>query len=410
MKTSEDLRETKVFNLKILSPVHVGSRQGSIRGLEFVHHQGWVYLIDEDKLARLLVEKGAVSRFITTVEQGPVNIGRFLQNLGVSLDQVLPHLTRLAIRGGTPEMQEFRPHIRDAYGRVFLPGSTIKGVFRTAILYRLLADPQWAASTKDLVERQTPCQSYRTKVWFSQNHLQRQGLQDFSLIPAMKKIGPQTDILRCLTIRDAYPLDDVTTSVVSIDFLSYGTEQGFYFSKKKKGAQDALHVWVEAIDPSSQDKPPIFRLDLVWNRELFDHFRKNNKSLPVRGLEDLLTATEDLNNAIIEHERNFYAQVPPSQPQGAFDRGETKSPGLSPAESLGQWYAGMGGSLLRLGFGVGMLSTTINLRLDKTQRQKIRDHCGHARPGDVAPKSRRIWRNFQGQCYPLGWIEINPQH
>ncbi|RMG70143.1 MAG: hypothetical protein D6710_07680, partial [Nitrospirae bacterium] len=33
---------------------------------------------------------------------------------------------------------EYRPFIRDGFGKVYLPGTAIKGVFRTAVLYCML--------------------------------------------------------------------------------------------------------------------------------------------------------------------------------------------------------------------------------------------------------------------------------
>jgi hypothetical protein len=49
----------------------------------------------------------------------------------------------------------------------------------------------------------------------------------------------------------------------------------------------------------------------------------------------------------------------------------------------------------------------VGLHLPPEIRQKIRDNCGSGpRPGDPAPKSRRIWQTAKGKAYPLGWLQI----
>jgi hypothetical protein len=55
-----------------------------------------------------------------------------------------------------------------------------------------------------------------------------------------------------------------------------------------------------------------------------------------------------------------------------------------------------------------MLLTTVNLALPAELRQKIRDACGLRRPGDPAPKSRRVWRKTREEFLPMGWMRMNP--
>jgi len=51
-----------------------------------------------------------------------------------------------------------------------------------------------------------------------------------------------------------------------------------------------------------------------------------------------------------------------------------------------------------------MLSTTVNLTLPAVLRKKIRDACGLRRPGDPAPKSRRVWKKSENKVLPMGWM------
>jgi len=310
-------------------------------------------------------------------------------------------------------MQEFRPLIRDGQGAVFLPGSAIKGVFRTAILYKLLQAPEWSQKIENHVRRQSPCQGTgrekrQKTVFFSEDLLQKQGLQNFKLPWGDKATSndPTTDILRCLTVRDAYPInpDEIRTWVVPVDFLSKGKGRGFYFSEKKRG-QGPLRVWIEAI---FQGK---FLLEVVWNREIFKQFQAHNREpFPITDLDELLSAVHSMNQDLIEHEKSHFAPLPPptaSTLAEALKVSTDQSQANQAALSLRDFYNKRRGNYLRLGFGSGLLSTTVNLRLPPELRQKVRDHCGSGpRPGEVAPKSRRVWANKKGQYFPLGWLAL----
>jgi CRISPR-associated protein Csm5 len=415
MKSPSEIREVRTLNLRIFTPTHIGTREGSLRAMEFVVHQGKVYLCNDDLLGQLLLDQGLFPRFMSAVEQGPVRLAAFLTDAGLNLAQVLPRISRPqeVIPGGSPEMQEFRPFIRDGQGNLFLPGSALKGVFRTALLYKLLQDPEWTQKVVTLVRQQTPCRGTgrerrRSSVFFSDDLLQRQGLQGFRLPGRDLSRDPTTDILRCLTVRDAYPLDPqaAKTAVVPIDFLSKGKDKGFYFSTKKDG--NPLRLWVEALFPAN------FAVQLVWDQAVWAQFQKANRGrpLPLTGLDDLLAAVREMNQALIEHENAFYefTRTPPARTlREALDAptAGTADPAAQAAQKLKAWYDKLPPGFLRLGFGSGMLSTTMALRLPPELRQKVRDSCGSGpRPGEVAPKSRRVWRARDGQIFPLGWAKI----
>ncbi|MBM4295629.1 MAG: type III-A CRISPR-associated RAMP protein Csm5 [Deltaproteobacteria bacterium] len=405
--TENPQKDIRRFHLRTVTPVHIGTREGKITALEFLVHNGRVHLVDDELLGQLLLEKGLLSRFIETVKSGPVNLARFLQQQNLHLDQVVENISRQSIAKVPGELQDFRPFVRDGQGQVYLPGSAVKGVFRTAVLYRLLEDPRWKQRTEELVRTKTPCASPRREdtAYFSQNLLQRDALQNFKLPQHPdQRSGPHTDILRCLTVRDAYPADAAKTYVVPIDFLSKGKRKGFSFKQAPHGDKK-LQVWVEAAFQST------FLLELSWDRALFEQFQRANRGpFPVNGLEDLLAAVAEMNRDLANHEVEFYTPSSPAEAASLKEAMQAKAQaddGLQAANFLKDWYGKSGQNLLRLGFGSGMLSTTVSLRLPLTLRQKVRDHCGHRREGDEAPKSRRVWHYGKGQYFPLGWVRLD---
>lgn len=414
MKKPDELKEKKQLVLSVLSPIHIGAREGILRATDFMVVGKGVYIVDEDKLGAYLLAQGLLPRLVTAIQQGPVNLAVFLKDTGEPPEAIAPRIARLVLPGGDPTMTEFRPLLRDGQGQVYLPGSSLKGALRTAILYKMLQEPAWREKIHRQLQTELPCQGKgkekRPKtVYYSDTLLNKQGLQNFALPPKGVTRDPTTDILRCLTIRDAYPVDPqkIRTGVIAIDFLSKKGEGDFYFSAKKTGA-GPLRLWAEAILQGS------FALELIWNKELFHQFRKNNsQSPPVQGLEDVLHAVQEMNRDVIAHEIAHYTVTPNVAPAGSLKEAlkastqQHTTPAAAACLKLKEFYEKRRDRYFRVGFGSGMLSTTLGLHLPPEIRQKIRDNCGSGpRPGDPAPKSRRIWQTSKGLAYPLGWLHL----
>jgi len=63
--------------------------------------------------------------------------------------------------------------------------------------------------------------------------------------------------------------------------------------------------------------------------------------------------------------------------------------------------------LLRVGWGTGMLGTTIDLLIGSRLREQIRNEVmGANRPGLPAPHSKRMVMRNNQPAFPLGWIEV----
>jgi CRISPR-associated protein Csm5 len=405
-------RVRKKITMEVISPVHIGTREGKITALEFIVHQGKVHLIDETKLGKFLRQRNLIDAFVQEAGRGPMVMDRFLRDAArIDTPTVIPQIASQSVPGGEPDMQDYRPFIRDGMGRVFFPGTSLKGALRTALLYRTVKkNPKINEQITVSVERDlggTSRLPERQKKRFSEKWLQRDLLQEY-LLPNGKK-GPDTDILRCLTVRDAYPIGPLKTRIIPIRFLSRRAEGNFYWSQGKgerPGAPKDLGIWVEAVTEGK------FSVEIGWDQRLFEIFGNDNpKRLPVSGMEDLLSAAHDMSKDLCSHEGDFFRRKT-KLPPGTTVRDLLRVGGLSLSEPessagmLSAWYGRNAGPLFRIGFGSGMLSTTVNLALPAELRGKIRDACGHSRPGDPAPKSRRVWRKSETEVLPMGWMKI----
>lgn len=391
----DKLRSSCFFDLEILTPIHIGTKEGRLGPTEFVATGGKVYLIDENRLGRFLVGRNLVDAFVMEVQKGPLQMASFLTKTAqLRIPEDLHLVCSRSIPGGDPSMQEFRPFVRDAAGQVYIPGSSLKGVFRTAILYKILKGNQNLLRVgTSKIERDDRFIIGKSRKFYSRDWLQAQSLQSFTISGATEKSN--ADILRCLTVRDAYPTGEVKTRVIKINFISRAGDGSLYWSQDKKNPRD-LFIWVEALVKGT------FRLELSWDEALYSVFREENpgRPLPITGLHDLLDAVREMNRDLISHEKEFFNPKLPPSGKDAYRE----------ARALRDWYTikSQGSeNLLRVGFGSGMLSTTVGLALGEALRQKIRDACGSGpRPGDPAPKSRRVWKKTDAEVLPMGWLAL----
>lgn len=405
-------KEKRRLELQVFAPIHIGSKEGRLTALEFIRDSKKVYLIDEQKFARFLYEKKLIDHFIEEVKKGPVRLESFLREKArFKIPEDLSKITGGILLGGGDGMQDFRPFIRDGYGSIYLPGSSIKGVFRTALLYKMItSDSNLKENLISQINREKDLK--RKKKFFSTELLQKGQLQKFWL-PGSKE-GPHQDLFRCFTIRDAYPVSPIRNEIIQIHFLSKAKDGHFYWSQDKKSSGKDLAIWVEAVLSGK------FETEIFWHKELFEQFEKNNrgKPFPIRSVDDLLDSIEAMNRDLFEEERKFFEGSAVTKPTGVNYKeilrsiGKGKEAGaIEAASSLKRFYQERPDGLFRIGFGSGMLSNTVNLSLPPSLRQKIRDTCGSGeRPGDPAPKSRRVWRRGSDGCLPLGWLTVKSSH
>jgi len=404
-------KERYKIELEVISPIHVGAREGKLTALEFIAEGGRVYVIDEDKLGRFLLEKNLIDHFVQEVRRGPVRMASFLKEKGrMVFPADLPKITTYSTSGGEQTMQEFRPFVRDGGGTIFLPGASLKGVFRTAVLYIMAKkDRELKNRIISKVQGDDPGAIRKNRKFYSEGLLQKGHMQGFKLPNA--KDGPNQDILRCLIVRDAYPVRQLKSHVMRIHFLSKSGKSGFYWSKEKRAVGHELSVWLEAVVSGT------FATEILWDSLLFEEFKRNNdiKRIPVKSLSDVMAAVKEMAlDLAAEEEKSLQTGVPKTQSLNQlreYLKGDGPAPsagdGNKAASCLRRWYELNRGDLFRIGFGSGMLSTSVGLILPPELRKKIRDACGsEPRPDDPAPKSRRVWRKSETEILPMGWMRV----
>lgn len=373
--------DSRTFELDILTPVHVGSHEGSFTTYDYAIAGGSLYVIHHGRLAEFLASRGKAEEFARAVERqgNRFDVGEFLQRLRVSEEELL-NLSRYRIaadeRAGIRQLQ---PQIRDASGKDYLPGSSIKGALRTACAYAFLKalKRERPEEFESLIGRlagklrnasRGSRQRGREKNLFEEQ--ERRLFQYFDLPRFLERDGkprhgPNTDVLRCLHVTDAYPLES-RVEAVNARVLDKGPDGRL---------TEESPLYIEAIASGT------YRLEMSWDAWLAEEFLKNNRGrvesgllVYPRGLEDILEACREFVEDQIAWEQAFF--------RSCLD-------GDRLAKSVEELK---GRANLRLGWGSGLVGASISMLLPEDLKDEIRRALRLRYDKRVRdfPKSRRV--------------------
>lgn len=219
----KNLTEHYRLRLRVLTPVHVGGgEEATIKRHQYFldDNKSRVNIIDEKKLARVLARKKQLDTFARLVMDGAasLNMANLLDRLKFSAAEK-QEITSYSLdlrQSGIYRLNDLRGFIKDVEGRPYIPGSSLKGSFRTALLTaEVIQDPgnyesereQVMSYLKDLQNGQRERQQgYRersrrsnlTAASLEQRAFER--LQGF-------KAGPLRSVMRGLKVGDTTPID-----------------------------------------------------------------------------------------------------------------------------------------------------------------------------------------------------------
>jgi CRISPR-associated protein Csm5 len=414
--------ETK--RILLTSPMlHIGSAVSRLNPFEYVQTGSRVYLPNQEALARSLKQRGFLDQYIYEIENRNSIVSLLEKAFGDEWQKaktgngepIFPrHLSSL--KWTEERITDLRPMIRNGFGELYIPGSSIKGAIRTAIAYHLLkhSDRFNVPSSQRVSEIEQRLRrsmgDIRSKPKFVDDAVfMNQLFSDFQLIhdgtSAKGKTSlPNTDFMRAIQVADSQPF--IEESIVD---------------KQGKRRLFNLPVTSEVIvcsrfeDWRVKYKAPIFtemvrqaktyftvKLDqamLSW----FHH--QQNMTIPFKTIDELMEICREFAEDQWQHEAAYWQKL--SSNSNARDSNR-QSLNLSVSD-IQDFYAKDCPYDLRLGWATGMNGTTISLLLDQDLNQKIRDTC-HSRnqaPGFDAPKSRRVATTSDRSLkFVLGWVKF----
>ncbi len=355
-----EISEHYTLNMMTLSPLHVGSGRDLLRDYDYVVHRGRTWRVDEDALFDAAMGDADFDAAL---------IGRPAVEL-LQDDDYRPgsDFFRYVVKGMPRSQREgaqLSEQIKDAFNRPYLPGSSLKGAFRTAVFDWALAQNPRALDTDRLKQ---------SRNWVAQ--------------PIERSVlgrDPNHDLLRALHVADSAPLDPDDALTI---------ENAQVVTGKKTGSP----VELEALRPEVRLRTTV-KIDLaLFTDQAEQELRMGDK---LSWLRDLMGLCRARVTPILAAEQAWFARNYPGSPVAAF------------YSQLHQLVKEMRDErcLLQVGWGGGWHSKTVGPRLSERQKEDVirsyRLARGRRGRGDPFPSSRRVALDRQGQpVAPFGWLLI----
>lgn len=485
--------ETKVFRFSTLSPIHI--QTGRLEyGDGFIRVGQNVYVVDVSKLQSEIFRFGGldvVSQYTETFSRPnpDITITQFLRQIGYNYSRNIKKISK-----GIVHVLSRNAFIRAGLGEHFIPGSSVKGAIKTAVLYKNIK--QRIASEEDFnlnnfVEEQIdaylaihyPHDSQRQR---SERENLRRSFAGNLLENAFESAHPKehpwdraslinpSQFAETITNPDSrgatvktlddnqihLPIDNIRTNLKKGQWIKIltlqerdGTEVVATFTKIDNPPDNPPEVSI-AQNPDRETEPAGPFTDVFKTIKVKDAIIEKSSEVQ---FEEILFTTLNANQIVEKDMGNMNRQFE------CFD-GETTiritidhavldsfkragaTPPFSDIKSLlglcqdfaqAQWddekqflnhYNSAGNlnlddirafynndqnrerAMLRVGWGTGMLGTTLSRLLQEQTRIRLRDEVislgRHRRPTEPAPKSRRFVSENEQPKYPLGWIEL----
>jgi len=380
--------------LKTLSPLHIGGKEGVIYPLGYVTFARRCYVINEDQLSQRLYDLGKLDAFLEGASRlsRRFEIGTFLNRVNLLRKDFLEDISNYSSKCEAEIHRELRPFIRNAFSQPFIPGSSIKGVLRTSLMYAILKRVDVSFRKRildDFVQRRL--EEYRKDPrgqkgyrWFQERFKQRFAqrldqdiFQKFILRSDQHRYDAHTDILRFLKVSDSISADKDSLVVEEIKIYSVHS----YESPKK------WPIYAECVPPGTE-----FEFELKIDEGILADFKRYNRStgfgMSFSDLLDLLSkpldAAKEMASDLFEKEKDFfYHELNMSEP-------------MDFKEAMPNF---------RIGWGSGLLGTSVGMLLPERVRQDLRNtlfrNCGDT----PAPKSRKVVVGDKA----LGWCIVEKE-
>lgn len=381
------------FSLEVLTPVHVGSGD-TVNALGYLRAGDTLHVVDPDRWSRWLEQQGQAERFVQWMDRALQTADRRQQERA-SLTGFVSTMLRLADTAGIARavahyplrMEEcnepdplrgFKTHIRDARHRAYLPGSSLKGAIRTALIEELLLeDDQLEQTLVQPLQRVQPSGDRRAlrrelrTVW--------QDMEQALLRGGQKKAN--FDLLRFILLSDSEP---------------FAHEQVSLRKVRSEGTNSPTDTWLECLRPGARTT---FTLSLLPDAPL-DKLGLSEELREYLVCETLLEVLYERAERRLEREAQYSY---PASVQKVLSELQARNRPDAP--------------LLCVGWGQGYLGTTVMGLVRDELAQEYARLIGKMRPAlprqgqgvqpERFPKTRRAVRNRREEAVSvLGWVQL----
>lgn len=410
-----EVYETK--RILLTSPIlHIGSEVSKLSPFEYVQTDSRVYRPNQEALVKALYHKGKLQEYIRRIEDREEitsllkeAFGDNWQNEKLDGQAIFPN-TGISRKWTEEKISDLRPMIRNGFGRIYIPGSSIKGAIRTAIAYHLLTHANQykipssyrvSEIEKKLREKiKTGEIARKNRQMFLDDQLFMNFLfTEFEIADRENiRFGPNTDFMRAIKVTDSQPLLEETKTIKEGKKATFNlpvVAEVMVSSKLADGkAKYRASLYAEMV----RNVRTNFTISL--DQKMLDRFHHiQGLKIPFKNIDEILKICREFAQHQWDYEHDYWEEIKDSHYQVKNLYFEAIRKFYEPIESP---YG------LRLGWASGMRGTTINLCLNDEIVEEVRDNCGIMAPGFEAPKSRRTVINNEGDIkFALGWVKFN---
>ena len=292
------------------------------------------------------------------------------------------------------KVDEIRPTIKDAYGRPYVPGTSLKGALRTVLAERL-----FAARLQPLRLDEVQAQGW-DRERRADDQLARPAFVQPPPPPAGRRAGrpqdPNYDLLRALLVGDSDAAGHEGKTGPAVALAVVGTfsvrQGGLLFKPGFFAALEALPVGTQATGEIRLDQA-------LFTPEMQEQLRFRQDA---GWLADLAAHCNTRARALIQAEIAFYQHHHVATATTVYQELLARLDALPP-----------GACLLQMGWGTGWLSKTLGLSLAaQAVFPQVRElyRLGH-RGSALFPKTRRLTLDAANYDTtrpgkPLGWVQL----
>ena len=371
------------YQLKTITPVHIGTGE-TLSQIDGFYDNGRWHRIDIDAVLAAIPES-ELNRLTIAMGQRNFQWQGYLPTNQPSARYTLPCPE-------DPQETEIREAIKHPSSRPMIPGSSIKGAIRTALLWDLIGDSNQEPFKYSVNYLKEQLRRKPNRSWAGQE-IERHTLGK----------DPNHDLMRVVQVSDTAP--------ISIDALEMGVawtvtlNQRGDLVQKKEGNRE-YKMFAEQIRAEQT-----FDFSIKIDKSLFRGREKSElgySNQQERVVCEKLAGTCNLMAEWLAYEEaKFYEYYRLPELANFYESLSSQIDNLQD-----------GAFILQIGWGTGYLPKTVTGLLtgdDNDLMMKLRRHyrLGRSRSGgdyydDEFPKTRRVLYDRQRPKFPLGWVQITP--
>ncbi|MEO0075517.1 MAG: type III-A CRISPR-associated RAMP protein Csm5 [candidate division WOR-3 bacterium] len=241
------------LKIKILSPVHIGSGEKKTK-IDYIIENGKAYFINEDLFNDLISQRHLSGQFMSWIQKGGDDISQFLNNYPDIKEKIIAEpIYSLPVKE-TPK-NEVHLHIKDSKNNFYIPGSSIKGAIRTALLYTALKNTDFDHKILEGLPKVEKKRSNQLAMGIEQLFFRAGVRKEDKIIYNDAKY----DLLRFIHISDAYP---ITAEYSILPIITYSDD-----------CKEIIRIYAEVIERGEFICD--FNIDVLTLLKLKNHNEEN---------------------------------------------------------------------------------------------------------------------------------------